>query len=95
VHWVEVQLRHLLEEVAAGWAGGYRHTDRMREPLSLLGRDEKRVDRRRGVEMCDALLLEEPPDQGVVDLSEADVQAADGDNGPWECPTDSMEPGER
>lgn len=92
VYRVEVQLGHLLKEVAARGTRSHSHSDGLRQPLSLLCRHQEGIHRRRGVEVRDALLLEELPYQRVVDLSQADVEAANRYDGPRERPSDGVEP---
>lgn len=44
--------------------------------------------------MSNALLFQELPDEWVVNLSQADIQAAHRHNSPWESPSNGVEPGE-
>lgn len=96
VHGAQVQAGHLLEQVARGRGGGDGDVAGLVERGGGRVGAEEGVDRRGGVEVGDALGPEEAPDQGVVDLAEADVRAADGGHGPGEGPPHGVEPvGER
>lgn len=66
---MQVQARHLFEEMGCGRTGCHRHPDRVGEPLRLLRRAQQGVDRRGGIEMRDVLVLEQMPDERVVDLA--------------------------
>lgn len=44
--------------------------------------------------MSNALFFQKLPDERVVNLSQADIQAAHRHNGPWESPSNGVEPGE-
>jgi hypothetical protein len=83
----------LLKEVRGGRAGGDGDADGPREHLGVLVGAEERVDGGGCVEVRDGFFFEEFPDQGVVDLAQADVCAADGADRPGECPADGVEPG--
>jgi hypothetical protein len=89
----QVEVGHLLKEVRGGRAGGDGDADGPREHHGVLVGAEERVDGGGCVEVRDGFLLEEFPDQGVVDLAQADVSAADGADRPGECPADGVEPG--
>lgn len=85
---------HLLKQVGTGRAGGYGNLNRPGQLLGLAARDQERIDRRRRVEVRDALFFQELPYQRVVNLPQADVDATDGDNGPGKSPSDGVEPRE-
>lgn len=79
----------------ATWrAGCNRYSDFVREFFGLLGCYQESVDRGGRVEMSNALLFQELPDQWIVNLSQTDIQAAHRHNSPWESPSNGVEPGE-
>lgn len=91
----KVEGDHLFEE-AGGWGrGGDCNTDGFREFLGPFIITEKGADGGSGVEMGHALIDEETPDLGVVDLAEAVMGSPNADDGPRECPTGGMEQRER
>lgn len=90
-----ISTHHLLKEVPGWWAGCNRHLDWVWQSLGFFGGYQQGVDSRGGVEVRNLLLLEELPDEGVVNLSQTHVEPPDGHNGPGECPSYGVEPGRR
>lgn len=85
---------HLLKEMTTWRASCNRYFDFVGESFGLLCCYQESVDCGSRVEMSDALLFQELPDQWVINLSQADIQAAHRHNGPWESPSHGVEPGE-
>lgn len=59
--------------------------------LGRIGRAEESVDSGGGVKVGDTLLLEELPDERVVNLPETDMCASHRTDRPGECPADGVE----
>ena len=74
---------------------GNSDADGLGENLGLLGGAKKGVDCGRGAEVCHAFLLQQLPDQGVVDLAQAHMGATNGADSPRESPAYSVEHGKR
>ena len=77
---IKVLTHHLLKEMAAGRAGGYSDLDFLRQSLGLLSSDQQCVDSGSRIEMSDTLLLQELPEERVINLSETDICAPDSDS---------------
>lgn len=86
MHWVQVQVGHLLKEMWGGWAGRHSDLDRPRKSLGLVGSTQQGVHRWSRVEMGDVLLLQQSPNLRIVDLSQAVMGATDGGHCPGKCP---------
>ena len=95
VHRVQVQRGHGLEQVGGRRGCRDGDADGLRQRLGLRRRAQQRVDRRRRVEVRDALLLQQPPDGRVVDLAQAVVRPAHRRDGPGERPSRRVEHGQR
>lgn len=83
---------HFLKEMATGRAGCNRNQDLLRQLFGFLGSNQQSVDGRSSVEVSDALLLQEFPDERVIDLAQADVCSSDSYYRPRERPSHSVEP---
>jgi hypothetical protein len=77
----------LLEEVAAWGRGCDCDAYWMFERDGVLVGAEEGINSGCGVEVCDFLFFEEVPDEGVIDLSEAEVGSADSSDCPAKCPS--------
>jgi hypothetical protein len=86
VNGTQVQLRHLFKEISRGWTGCHRHPDRFWEPLSLLGGTQQRVDCGSRIEMRYSFILQEIPDERVINLSETVMGASNSRDCPRERP---------
>lgn len=84
---------HLLKEMATWRAGCNRDSDFVRELFRLLCCYQESVDCGGRVEMSNALLFQELPDEWVVNLSQADIQAAHRHNRPRKSPPNGVKPG--
>lgn len=71
---------HLFKEMTTGRAGCHSDLDFPRQSLGLLGSDQQCVDSGGSIEMSDALLLQELPEEWVINLSQTDIGAPDSDS---------------
>lgn len=84
---MQIQIGHLLEQVAGRRRGGDCNADGLFKALGGFIGAKQGIYSRGGVEVGYFLFSEEAPDHWVVDFSKADVCAADSCECPAECPT--------
>jgi hypothetical protein len=86
MHWVQVQVGHLLKEMWGRWAGRHGDLDRPRKSLGLVGSTEQGIHGWSRVEMGDVFLLQQSPNLRIVDLSQAVMGTTDSGHCPGKCP---------
>src|SRR2546428_2454266 len=87
----KAELPQLAEERRRGRGARDAHRDRVPEPVGLRVVDDADVDGRRAAVVGDALLVDQLPDPGGLDLAQADMGAGDGGDAPGETPAVAVE----